>query len=207
MRSLPTDLALEIGKDFAFFCHVLKMELSTAVYYTDLDMDVIWEGNTYLSRGLRFHNTSLNITAAIDRTSFEIDNTGLEFSSLVLSEDTRGRACTIHIAAIDKNGQVRAADTPFVGMLDSITVDNRKAVFDVYSHMILWKRKCPARIHQSSCPWIFKDAATCRYAGAELWCDHSYDRCVALSNSNNFGGFRFLPSLQNKQIWWGRSPA
>lgn len=205
MRSLPTDIALEIAKDYAFFCRLVKMELSTTVYYTDLDMDIVWNGNTYLSRGLKFHDVHGGLTASIDKTSFEIDNTGLEMSSLVLSQDTRGRVCTIYIAAIDKSGQVVDADVLFTGMLDSIKVDAKKAVFDVYSHMILWKKKIPGRIHQATCPWIFKDTTTCRYSSSAVWCDHSYDRCTALSNTSNFGGFRWLPSLQNKQVWWGRA--
>lgn len=35
------------------------------------------------------------------------------------------------------------------------------------------------------------------------WCDHSYNRCLALANTNNFGGFRFLPDLASKELTWG----
>ena len=207
MRSLPTKLALEIAKDVAFLCHFVKMELASPVYYTDLDLDVIWNGNTYLSRGLSFHNIDISAAKSVDRISFDIDNVSLEFSSLVLNQDTRGRVCTIYLAGIDNSGQCLDADILFTGMLDGVKVDNKKASFDVYSHMILWKKKVPGRICQGTCPWIFKDTDTCRYAGAEAWCDHSYNRCTALANTNNFGGFRFLPNLQNANIWWGRAPS
>lgn len=36
------------------------------------------------------------------------------------------------------------------------------------------------------------------------WCDQSYDRCVILGNTTNFGGFRWLPGLATKSIVWGR---
>lgn len=36
------------------------------------------------------------------------------------------------------------------------------------------------------------------------WCDQSYDRCVILGNTTNFGGFRWLPGLATKNIIWGR---
>jgi len=205
MRGLPTALAIELAKDVAFFAHLVQLDLSTPVYYTDLDLDVVWGGNVYLSRGLRFDNIDLSIAASIDRVSFEIDNVGLEISALVLNNETRGRGCTIYLAALDAYGQVLGADIVFNGMLDGVRVDAKKGSFDVYSHLILWKKRIPGRIHQATCPWIFKDAATCRYAGVETWCDHSYDRCAVLNNNNNFGGFRFLPSLQNKQLWWGRA--
>lgn len=36
------------------------------------------------------------------------------------------------------------------------------------------------------------------------WCDHSWERCGELSNTANFGGFRWCSYLQDKQIKWGR---
>ena len=36
------------------------------------------------------------------------------------------------------------------------------------------------------------------------WCDHSWERCVELSNSANFGGFRWCAFLQDKNVKWGR---
>jgi hypothetical protein len=56
--------------------------------------------------------------------------------------------------------------------------------------------------------WIEGDwylVGTCRYTGAETWCDRSWDRCSTLANTVNFGGFRYLPSIVGKQIFWGQS--
>jgi len=44
----------------------------------------------------------------------------------------------------------------------------------------------------------------CLYAGGETWCDRTYARCLVLGNTDNFGGFRWLPSIIDKEIWWGR---
>jgi hypothetical protein len=46
---------------------------------------------------------------------------------------------------------------------------------------------------------------TCRYSGAEIWCDRSWDRCSALGNTINYGGFKYLPNIIGKQIYWGQS--
>ncbi len=57
-------------------------------------------------------------------------------------------------------------------------------------------------------PWVEGDwflMGTCRYAGAETWCDRSWERCAALDNTINFEGCRWLPGIQGKQIWWGSS--
>lgn len=46
----------------------------------------------------------------------------------------------------------------------------------------------------------------CSYIGAGTWCDQSYERCLALGNNANYGGMRFAPAMQEKQVWWGRIP-
>lgn len=46
---------------------------------------------------------------------------------------------------------------------------------------------------------------TCRYSGAETWCDRSWERCLALGNTIHFEGRRWLTNLQDKKIWWGTS--
>lgn len=37
------------------------------------------------------------------------------------------------------------------------------------------------------CPCLFKDQR-CRYVGAEMWCDKTFERCRALDNVINFRG-------------------
>jgi hypothetical protein len=36
-----------------------------------------------------------------------------------------------------------------------------------------------------------------------IWCDQSYKRCEDLGNTDNFGGFRWLPYLLNRSFKWG----
>lgn len=36
-------------------------------------------------------------------------------------------------------------------------------------------------------------------------CDRSYSRCSYLNNTANFSGARWLPSILDKTIWWGRN--
>lgn len=44
----------------------------------------------------------------------------------------------------------------------------------------------------------------CRYAAAETWCDKTPERCLALSNYANFGGFKYISELASGEIWWGQ---
>jgi hypothetical protein len=65
-------------------------------------------------------------------------------------------------------------------------------------------------VYSPSCRWKkFKGAdedSPCFYAGGESWCDRSYARCAALGNIVNFGGSRWIPSFEGKQIWWAVDP-
>jgi hypothetical protein len=46
---------------------------------------------------------------------------------------------------------------------------------------------------------------TCRYSGVQTWCDRSWDRCNTLSNTLNFGGFKYLPGIIGRKVYWGQS--
>ena len=83
--------------------------------------------------------------------------------------------------------------------------DDNKAKVTITSEMVLWNKKS-LRPQTSSCPWTFKGTSgECGYAGAETLCDQSYDRCLALANTGNYGGDRFLPAIVTREIFWGRT--
>jgi len=397
VRSIPTLLNNELLKDASYLATLVEMYLSSTVYYTNLDVPLVYGGHTYLSRGFTFSGAEYSMTPMIDKITLDIDNVEREFSAFVLGQETRGKRCIIKLAAmegkdnlilnggfeipgeggadvfsdweeactgsstitqtisvlaqsgvpligqsgipivsqsggsekayrghfccnfyhdaaenyamvsqnltltphrryrlklyyqtdagiyanllltrpeytdielkedgtwgelvngitlepatiptlvqIDFDGhmdyteyhlalrtegalsagghiwwdevsltpldappaKISAVGIIFSGVLDSARITHQRASFDVYNPLIFWKRKTPRRIHQSSCPWPFAiDGSPCQYAGAETWCDQSFERCLELGNTDNFGGFRFLPDLQDKQIWWGK---
>ncbi len=51
MKSLPLALSQEVGKEFSSLGHLIVLNLQTTLYYTDKDMDIVYNGHTYLSRG------------------------------------------------------------------------------------------------------------------------------------------------------------
>lgn len=61
----------------------------------------------------------------------------------------------------------------------------------------------PGRMHGTSCPWKLFGNARCGYSGSETACDRTYTRCTQLSNTANFGGFRWAGSLETREIVWG----
>ncbi|MBW2024368.1 MAG: hypothetical protein JRH08_00725 [Deltaproteobacteria bacterium] len=97
------------------------------------------------------------------------------------------------------------AITLFNGQIDRWSLDEAQLVMTIADMNVQWARK-PLSRHPASCRWRVFKGPECGYTGSETWCDRSYARCSALGNTANFGGFRWLPSIMDKEIWWGRQP-
>jgi hypothetical protein len=94
-------------------------------------------------------------------------------------------------------------DGSFTGIIGEYEIQGDKLIkLTLNSELILWNKKA-LRNHAATCQWTFK-GSECGYGGSGT-CDLSYDSCVALGNQNYFGGFRFLPAIEEKDIWWGRT--
>jgi hypothetical protein len=191
-------------KEYHAISHLFELSFSTVQRFTDADIDIYHLGQWWYSKGVNFDSASFSASPKVDSISFDMDNVNLAVSTLVMTEEPRGKSCIIYRVALDKNMTVLGSSKLFVGFVDQIEIDAKKGRFTIYNHFIRWKMSTPRRIHQATCMWTFK-GNYCTYSGAEDWCDHSWERCVALDNKLNFGGFRWLASLTDKQIWWGRT--
>lgn len=198
--------------DVAYMVNMIEMELGSGTrYFTDSDIDIVFNDGTgnqkYLSRGLTVPNIEYSASPTVDQVSIEFDNVDFEFSKMVLGEEVRGKTVKIYLANLNKVPQVMSRSLMFLGIIDTIHVDRNKATINLLSHMYLWQKQIPKRRHSSRCQWTFKDPLTCKYAGSDTVCDKSWDDCDSSNRNNtaNFGGFRWLPSLIDRQIWWGRS--
>lgn len=208
MPLVPIELQTELQKEANFLKHLICIGTDTPLYFTDLDVDVWFEDTQYIAWGLSVQEISYSLTATVDRLDIQLDDVDSTFTALALNEEIRGKRLTVHKVALDSHAQVIGAAKFFSGIIDEFSGDDKNGVMrmQVYSPLILWKRRTPRRIHQATCPWEYGDSETCRYVGTMGRCDQSYAACSERANTLNFGGFRFLPSLQNKQIWWGRTP-
>lgn len=95
--------------------------------------------------------------------------------------------------------------TLFEGGLDAWTLNDKMLKIGAKSEMARWTQK-PLSLHSVSCRWKQFKGTECGYAGEGTWCDRTYTRCEDLGNAPNFGGFRWLPSIMDKEIWWGKIP-
>lgn len=205
MRTLNATLKAEYEKDAFEFFMLVKFGFSTVLRYTDWDVPVYYDSEKYTPRNLDFQDIALAASMSVDRMTIELDNVDRLVSTALLSEDCRNKEIFAYAGANVKTGGNQIVEEFFRGRLDTWDIQGETKVrIDVVNELIFWNKKA-LRIHSSTCPWAFK-GTECGYSGVETWCDQSYERCAALSNSDNFGGFRFLPSIAEKEIWWGRIP-
>jgi len=93
----------------------------------------------------------------------------------------------------------------FQGQIGEWLLDESRIRMTVTNQFAQWTQET-INHHSASCRWKVFKGTECAYSGGETWCDRSYTRCAALSNVANFGGFRWLPSIEDKVIWWGSTP-
>ena len=91
--------------------------------------------------------------------------------------------------------------TLFNGILGQWSLTEDTLSITVNSLLDQWSQRTLS-LHPPSCRWKVFKGTECGYSGAETQCDRSYTRCTELSNTDNFGGFRWLPSIIDKTFKW-----
>lgn len=94
--------------------------------------------------------------------------------------------------------------TTFRGEIGQWQFDESKVSMTLTNQFAQWNQKT-LRMQSSSCSWPQFKGTECGYTGAATSCDRTYARCEQLSNTANFGGERWLPSIEDKEVWWGRT--
>lgn len=212
MRSLPAAMTAELAKEIVYVRHLYKLTAAATYRWTD-SKDPLWfDSLWWVPKPIKFDVAQYSLNPQVDSITIEIENIDKEFSTIALAEDLRGKEVVIYRICLDANLDVigavseATASCLFLGYVDQIRIDRRTAKIQVYNHLIKWRTATPRRLHSPTCQWVFKSTDNCTYAGASTWCNHSWERCVALSNSTAFGGFRWLPELAQTELYWGGKP-
>ena len=242
MRAFDVDIVTELAKEEARAFWLVECQFSHTFYFTDCDIDLIYDGNKYQSDvGCNVTNVRQGASFSVDKVTIEFGNVGLWMSSIVLNEDVANDNVIIRYIMYASNvpvvagGATGEADpgivmedggvvfeddggvtfegggayysmigTPavfFNGFVTDWSLTERTARLNLASEFMLWRKKT-LRLPTPSCPWNFK-GAECGYSGAQDWCDKSVERCSGLANYDNFGGRRYIASLETAKLWWG----
>jgi len=203
MQALPVEVAQKLSSLYETTCLLLTLELSKgALRFTNLDVDVWKDGHRFISVPFKVDESTRNSTLMSDTVSVEFDNVSQIPVSMLLNGDERGAPATIELAFVDSYAKPVAVVPFFDGFLDQVELKDETATLTIASDLVFFARTT-FRKHSALCPWRFRDG-NCKYNGFATSCDKTYDTCKKLGNERHFGGFRFLPDLQEKQLPWGR---
>ena len=175
--------------------------------FTDCDIPLAYDGDLYVPRDFSIKNISYSLSKFVDQMTLEIDNLDEELTSTFVAGTPQGSTVIVSVIVLDSDLSIisSAATTLFEGEIGPWGLDEEKISITVTNQFSRWNQKTLTR-HSASCRWKAFKGTECTYSGAETWCDRTYSRCVALGNQANFGGFRWLPSIVDKDIWWGSVP-
>lgn len=205
MKTISTAINAQLeAEQFQYFYTVELRLTGTTLYYTDCDRPVHYNNIRYYPAPLGFADIAYAAALSVDQVTVEMGNADLTLSAYLLGEDARNKTIIISFGVMDSTGTVVGLTGLFRGIIGEWDLTEDRATIRALNELVLW-RKRPLRSASATCPWVFK-GTECAYAGAGSWCDQSYSRCAGLNNQAHFGGFRFLPALMEKQVWWGRVP-
>ena len=172
------------------------------------DADFVWENTArFEPRGFSVAPIEYSTRTVIDSVKIELDNLDDVFTAIFIGGTPQDSAATLK-QILMSNEYTRVADPVilFQGEIDSWDLGETKVNFTITSEFVKWSQRTLAK-HSPSCRWKKFKGTECAYAGAGAWCDRTFARCSALANTDNFGGFRWLPSIVDKEIWWGANRA
>lgn len=208
MRSYSTTITDEfIKSEFKPF-HLLKITLGgTDYHYTDCDIPIYLSSKSYAPLPFRFQPINYSMGEIVDKAEIEIDNINQVMTALFVDSTPQGSDVVLRTVVLDSDNHPVGDYSAilFQGEIDSWSLDEEKLKIVVSSIFVRWRQNTLSN-HSASCRWKAFKSTECNYTGASTSCDRTYAKCVELSNTTNFGGFRWLPSLMNLDIVWGRVP-
>ena len=207
MRSINAEIVaqLESGQIKPYL--LLSIDLDVECLFTTCMVPIALSGDLYQPRSFEVQNIRYSTAQVVDKATITLDNLDDFVTTAFVGGDPQGASVVLSLVVLDDDNQPIGGDSTalFYGEVDDWKLQDGELSFGVVNAYARWPKKKTSR-HPSSCRWgAFKDG-DCKYAGADATCGRSYSDCIAKGNQANFGGFRWLPSIEGKEVWWGKLP-
>jgi len=201
MTETNSDWVVTYDGDGASYIYIwgAKMTQSSSYQYSSGD------GN-YDPRGFEFESINYTLSNVMDDCTLRIDNLDSVLTSIFVDNTIEEQEASVYLGLMDTDDTVLGTVLMFTGEVDSFELDESEVRMVIGSKFTRWGNQAYNK-HSASCRWKVFKGDECGYAGGQTWCDRSYTRCVVLGATATFGGFRFLPSIENRKIWWGPNPS
>jgi len=142
----------------------------------------------------------------VDTATVRITNADDVLTAAFVGGTPRDSNFKIEVVVLDADYDIIGTPvTLFEGEIDKWNFKEPDLIMTISSIFYKWKRKTLNK-QMTNCRWKKFKGLECGYDGSETWCDRSYTRCTTLSNTSNYGGEKFLASISDKVVWWGRKP-
>jgi lambda family phage minor tail protein L len=165
--------------------------------FAGFDQDVTFAGKVYTKFPIKHEFVAENNQGQIDQVKITLANVSRLIEFYLEQYDFRGKKVIIRTVWADQLADPDAyIDDVFY--IDNYTADQSNVEFTLTGKFDVLGIDLPARRYaRNYCVWKFK-SAECGYAGAELTCDKTQQRCKQLDNYQRFGGF---PSVPMRRIY------
>ena len=212
MRSIGAEFIAQLESGYLTPFTLFEFTDGSSWYrYTNFDVSITTATdstteNTYTPIGYDIESIQYSIGNIVDEANISIDNLNQVMTLFFAGGVMQSQQAKIWVGVLDTDGLVIDVLNLFNGEIDSFSLGEDKLTLKLGSYFSKWSHKSISR-HGSSCRWRVFKGTECQYAGAETACDRRYETCVGYANTVNFGGFRFLPDLEEKVLWWGPTPS
>ena len=206
MRALTAEIitALKSGELRPFLLFLMTID-GTVHAFTDCDIPLYYGAVLYQPRGFDGSPVAYGGSQIVDQITMEMDNLDNLLTPAFVGGTPQGSPVSIALALLDSNNTIIPDPiTLFAGSLGAWNIDTEGVLSITITNQFAQWNQTTLSLHSASCRYQVFKGAYCQYAGVETTCDKTYTRCVALGNQINFGGFRWLPSIMDSTIWWGR---
>lgn len=206
MKAYDVDAATELLKEQAADVWFIEIILDSGTYrYNTSDIDLYYDEEKYESVPLSIGDIGQTSGFSIDNITFTLANTDNSLAALLLNEDVLNKSVNLYHQMISTSTHqaVGAGVHFFAGFIDDWSFDKGEGQLTLANETALWNKKT-LRLPKASCRWVFK-STECGYSGSGS-CDQSWTRCGELGNQARFEGRRFINTVENKVVYWGRNP-
>jgi len=148
-------------------------------------------------RGLRVNAIKFGSSSIVDNVSIKIDDVNREVYKSIAEPFGQVVACIVRIAMLDRYGEVLGSTDVFVGDVTEWFYTAGNVSLKVSSIFSQWSTVTTSTF-SGSCRWRVFKGKECSYVGSEVACNRTYSQCSGYSNTDNFGGFRWVQGLEDK---------
>lgn len=200
MKNLP--VALKTALESQEFVQALMIDMTVAgreFKFTSWTTPVVYSGSLFVPRGVNLSNISYSSTNIVDSIRIEFDDVDRALYSVFGDQDAGNFPITLTMVVLDSAWKVASSLDIFRGTIDQWNYKPGRLSLVAASIFAQWAQVTTSKF-SGSCRWKVFKGEYCKYAKQGTKCDRTYAQCESYDNSNNFGGFRWLPSLVARRL-------